>query len=175
MNLARFRFSILRCICLEEPFQHVHLLTTRGKSLTADKQYILGTRPHILLCTAMCFSCHQTFSLQTMGKIGIEPIMFTTRERFYRPPQHRQSLPLSHNPDSRVSKVFFRVMPATIRLLRKVLPVLLPVSQGGVTSLPLLVNGCAGNCIRFSTSRPLKACFCLRTHPEKGGNNEKRK
>lgn len=41
-----------------------------------------------------------------MGKIGIEPIMFTTRERFYRPPQHRQSLPLSHNPDSRVSKVF---------------------------------------------------------------------
>ena len=41
--------------CLEEPFQHVHLLTTRGKSLTADKQYILGTRPHILLCTAMRF------------------------------------------------------------------------------------------------------------------------
>lgn len=107
MNLARFRFSILRCICLGEPFQHVHLLTTRGKSLTADKQYILGTRSHILLCTAMCFSCHQTFSPQTMGKIGIEPIMFTTRERFYRPPQHRQSLPLSHNPDSRVSKVFY--------------------------------------------------------------------
>lgn len=41
-----------------------------------------------------------------MGKIGIEPIMFTTRERIYSPPQHRQSLPLSHNPDSRVSKVF---------------------------------------------------------------------
>ena len=42
-----------------------------------------------------------------MGKIGIEPIAFTTRERIYSPPQHRQSLPLSHNPDSRVSKVFY--------------------------------------------------------------------
>nr|DAN01953.1 MAG TPA: hypothetical protein [Caudoviricetes sp.] len=32
-------------------------------------------------------------------------------------------------------------MPATIRLSRKVLPVfLLPISQGGVTSLPLLVK-----------------------------------
>lgn len=30
-----------------------------------------------------------------MGKIGIEPIMFTARERIYSPPQHRQSLPLS--------------------------------------------------------------------------------
>ena len=61
---------------------------------------------YTFLRTAMCFSYHQTFSLQTMGKIGIEPIMFTTRERFYRPPQHRQSLPLSHNPDSRVSNRF---------------------------------------------------------------------
>lgn len=61
---------------------------------------------YTFLRTALCFSYHQTFSLQTMGKIGIEPIMFTTRERFYRPPQHRQSLPLSHNPDSRVSNRF---------------------------------------------------------------------
>ena len=44
--------------------------------------------------------------IDTLKSFGIEPIMFTTRERFYRPPQHRQSLPLSHNPDSRVSKVF---------------------------------------------------------------------
>lgn len=61
---------------------------------------------YTFLRTALCFSYHQTFSLQTMGKIGIEPIMFTTRERFYRPPQHHQSLPLSHNPDSRVSNMF---------------------------------------------------------------------
>ena len=40
----------------------------------ADKQYILGTRSYILPCTAMCFSYHQTFSLQTgMGECGVEP------------------------------------------------------------------------------------------------------
>lgn len=41
-----------------------------------------------------------------MGKIGIEPTMFTTRERIYSPPQHHQSLPLSQNPEPRVSNVF---------------------------------------------------------------------
>ena len=44
MNLVRFRFSTLRCTCLEEPFQHVHLLTTRGSHYITDKQYTFGTR-----------------------------------------------------------------------------------------------------------------------------------
>lgn len=40
----------------------------------ADKQYILGTRSYILPCTTLCFSYHQTFSLQTgMGECGVEP------------------------------------------------------------------------------------------------------
>lgn len=47
MNLARFRFSILRCTCLEEPFQHVHLLTTRGSRYITDKQHVFGTRLYI--------------------------------------------------------------------------------------------------------------------------------
>lgn len=32
-----------------------------------------------------------------MGERGIEPPMFTTRERIYSPPQHHQSLPLPRN------------------------------------------------------------------------------
>ena len=32
-----------------------------------------------------------------MGERGIEPPMFTTRERIYSPPQHHQSLPFARN------------------------------------------------------------------------------
>lgn len=100
-----------------------------------------------------------------MGKIGIEPIMFTTRERFYRPPQHRQSLPLSHNPDSRVSKVFIVLC--------------LPLSDfhGDVVLFMRrcyqsvkLTNEYAGNCIRFSTSRfrsNLLHLFLLRAYSQR--------
>lgn len=97
-----------------------------------------------------------------MGKIGIEPIMFTTRERFYRPPQHRQSLPLSHNPDSRVSKVFIVLC--------------LPLSDfhGNVDSFIRRcyqsvkpTNEYAGNCIRFSTSRFRSNLFLLRTYSQR--------
>lgn len=100
-----------------------------------------------------------------MGKIGIEPIMFTTRERFYRPPQHRQSLPLSHNPDSRVSKVFIVLC--------------LPLSDfhGDVVSFTRrcyqsvkLANEYAGNCTRFSTSifrSNLLHLFLLRAYSQR--------
>lgn len=47
MSHVRFRFSILLCTCLEEPFQHVHLLTTRGSHYITDKQYVFGTRLYI--------------------------------------------------------------------------------------------------------------------------------
>nr|DAD95005.1 MAG TPA: hypothetical protein [Siphoviridae sp. ctGfF74] len=67
-------------------------------------------------------------------------------------------------------------MPATIRLSRKVLPVFFITHFTRRCYQPAITGkGCAGNCIRFSTSRPLKACFYLRAHPEKGGNNKKRK
>lgn len=33
--------------CLEEPFQHVHLLTTRGSHYTTDRLYAFGTRLYI--------------------------------------------------------------------------------------------------------------------------------
>lgn len=33
-----------------------------------------------------------------MGRSGIEPLMFTARERIYSPPQHLQSLPSSQEP-----------------------------------------------------------------------------
>lgn len=68
-----------------------------GFCTTASMQIQLNHRPS---------ASKQHNSNRIMGKIGIEPIMFTARERIYSPPQHRQSLPLSHNPDSRVSKVF---------------------------------------------------------------------
>lgn len=47
MSHVRFRFSILLCTCLEEPFQPVHLLTTRGSHYITDKQYVFGTRLYI--------------------------------------------------------------------------------------------------------------------------------
>lgn len=47
MSHVRFRFSILLCTCLEEPFQRVHLLTTRGSHYITDKQYVFGTRLYI--------------------------------------------------------------------------------------------------------------------------------
>lgn len=68
-----------------------------GFCTTASMQIQLNHRPLVN---------KQRNSNRIMGKIGIEPIMFTARERIYSPPQHRQSLPLSHNPDIRVSKVF---------------------------------------------------------------------
>lgn len=68
-----------------------------GFCTTASMQIQLNHRPS---------ASKQHNSNRIMGKIGIEPIMFTARERIYSPPQHRQSLPLSLNPDSRVSKVF---------------------------------------------------------------------
>ena len=42
----------------------------------------------------LIFSCKITFSAHytEMGERGIEPPMFTTRERIYSPPQHHQSL-----------------------------------------------------------------------------------
>lgn len=88
--------------------------------------------------------------------------MFTTRERFYRPPQHRQSLPLSHNPDPRVSKVFIVLC--------------LPLSDfhGDVVSFIRRcyqsvkpTNEYAGNCIRFSTSRFRSNLFLLRTYSQR--------
>lgn len=88
--------------------------------------------------------------------------MFTTRERFYRPPQHRQSLPLSHNPDSRVSKAFIVLC--------------LPLSDfhGDVVSFTKRcyqsvkpANEYAGNCIRFSTSRFRSNLFLLRTYSQR--------
>lgn len=96
--------------------------------------------------------------------------MFTTRERFYRPPQHRQSLPLSHNPDSRVSKVFIVLC--------------LPLSDfhGDVVSFTRrcyqsvkLANEYAGNCTRFSTSRFRSNLFLLRTYSQKKGGHETKK
>ena len=75
-----------------------------GFCTTASMQIQLNHRPS---------ASKQHNSNRIMGKIGIEPIMFTARERIYSPPQHRQSLPLSHNPDSRVSKVIYRVMRST--------------------------------------------------------------
>ena len=68
-----------------------------GFCTTASMQIQLNHRPLIN---------KQRNSNRIMGKIGIEPIMFTTRERIYSPLQHRQSLPLSQNPDSRVSNMF---------------------------------------------------------------------
>ena len=91
--------------------------------------------------------------------------MFTTKERIYSPPQHRQSLPLSHNPDSRVSKVFIVLC--------------LPLSDfhGNVDSFIRrcyqsveLTNEYAGNCTRFSTSRfrsNLLHLFLLRTYSQR--------
>nr|DAM81995.1 MAG TPA: hypothetical protein [Caudoviricetes sp.] len=32
---------------MEEPFQHVHLLTTRGSHYITDKQHVFGTRLYI--------------------------------------------------------------------------------------------------------------------------------
>lgn len=75
-----------------------------GFCTTASMQIQLNHRPS---------ASKQHNSNRIMGKIGIEPIMFTARERIYSPPQHRQSLPLSHNPDSRVSKAIYRVMRST--------------------------------------------------------------
>ena len=88
--------------------------------------------------------------------------MFTTRERFYRPPQHRQSLPLSRNPDPRVSKVF------------NVLCLPLSDFHGNVDSFIRRcyqsvkpTNEYVGNCIRFSTSRFRSNLFLLRTYSQR--------
>lgn len=66
----------------------------------ADRQYILGTRSHILPCTALCFSYHQTFSLQTSGKDGLEPPSPSYNWHV------RNYLHFPINPDSRVSNMF---------------------------------------------------------------------
>ena len=99
MNLARFRFSIPRCTCLEEPFQHVHLLPTRGSHYITDKQYAFGTRLYIpcaLPCafpTTKLSGSKQSERPESNRNPGRDPV----------------SLPLTyipHNPDPRVSKVF---------------------------------------------------------------------
>ena len=85
--------------------------------------------------------------------------MFTTRERIYSPPQHRQSLPLSHNPDSRVSKVF------NVTCLPRVV-------SGACPPIYLLQGGAYCLCERAShidsndTCRKLHPLFNLQIPPE---------
>ena len=91
--------------------------------------------------------------------------MFTTGERFYRPPQHRQSLPLSHNPDSRVSKVFNVLCLNTRRFglrqhrlygrtpLHGLNSTVQLYAHKDVYRHTLAAMIRVGNCIRFSTSR----------------------
>lgn len=91
--------------------------------------------------------------------------MFTARERIYSPPQHRQSLPLSHNPDSRVSKVFNVLCLNTRRFglrqhrlygrapLHGLNSTVQLYAHKEVCRHALAAMIRVGNCIRFSTSR----------------------
>ena len=77
--------------------------------------------------------------------------MFTTRERFYRPPQHHQSLPLSLNPDSRVSKVFnVSCLPRVVSGTRRPSTFYKEVRTVYMIAQTVMIR--VGNCIRFSTS-----------------------
>ena len=109
--------------------------------------------------------------------------MFTTRERFYRPPQHHQSLPLSHNPDSRVSKVFYVLCLNTRRFglrqhrlygrapLHGLSSTIQLYAHKEVCRHVLTAMVRVGNCIRFSTSCFLcwlNTAFSIKdTHPRK--------
>lgn len=90
--------------------------------------------------------------------------MFTTRERIYSPPQHRQSLPLSRNPDIRVSKVFIVLCLPLSDFHGDVVSFIRKCYQSVTT-----VNEYVGNCIRFSTSRFRSNLFLLRTYSQKKG------
>lgn len=127
-----------------------------GFCTTASMQIQLNHRPS---------ASKQHNSNRIMGKIGIEPIMFTARERIYSPPQHRQSLPLSHNPDSRVSKVFNVLCVNTRRFglrqhrlygrapLHGLNSTVQLYAHKEVCRHALAAMIRVGNCIRFSTSR----------------------
>lgn len=126
-----------------------------GFCTTASMQIQLNHRPS---------ASKQHNSNRIMGKIGIEPIMFTARERIYSPPQHRQSLPLSHNPDSRVSKVFNVLCLNTRRFglrqhrlygrtpLRGLNSTIQLYAHKEVCRHALTAMVRVGNCVRFSTS-----------------------
>lgn len=145
-----------------------------GFCTTASMQIQLNHRPS---------ASEQHNSNRIMGKTGIEPIMFTTRERIYSPPQHRQSLPLSHNPDSRVSKVFNVLCLNTRRFGLRQHRLYGRTPLHGLDStvqlyahkevyrhaLTAMVR--VGNCVRFSTSCilcRLNTAFSIKdTHPRK--------
>lgn len=146
-----------------------------GFCTTASMQIQLNHRPS---------ASKQHNSNRIMGKIGIEPIMFTARERIYSPPQHRQSLPLSHNPDSRVSKVFYVLCLNTRRFglrqhrlygrtpLHGLNSTIQLYAHKEVCRHALTAMVRVGNCIRFSTScvlrdNPATAFSIKDTHPRK--------
>lgn len=111
--------------------------------------------------------------------------MFATRERIYSPPQHRQSLPLSHNPDIRVSKVFYVLCLNTRRFgLRQHrlygraplhglnFAIQLYAHKEVLCRHTLAAMVRVGNCVRFSTScilcvNPATAFSIKDTHPRK--------
>lgn len=159
MNLARFRFSILRCTYLEEPFQHVHLLPTlREVTFQSDRKQTRSELGITFPCAALCYS-HAKLS----GSRQAERMDSNHQDLVY-----DQAVPsylhFPHNPDSRVSKVFY------VSCLPRVdSDKLLPL-QGGDCHSPKMAMMCAGNCIRFSTScitgHFIRASlhFLLRTH-----------
>lgn len=165
MNLVRFRFSILRCTYLEEPFQHVHLLPTlRETTLQSDRQQTCPELGITFPCAALRYS-HAKLS----GSRQTERMDSNHQDLVY-----DQAVPsylhFPNNPDPRVSKVFIVLC--------------LPLSDfhGDVVSFTRmryqsvkLANEYVGNCIRFSTSRFHSNLFLLRTYSRKKGGHETKK
>ena len=101
MNLVRFRYSILPCTYLEEPFQHVHLLPTlRETTLQSDRQQTCPELGITFPCAALRYS-HAKLS----GSRQAERMDSNHQDLVY-----NQAVPsylhIPNNPDSRVSKVF---------------------------------------------------------------------
>ena len=100
MSHVRFRFSILPCTYLEEPFQHVHLLPTlRETTLQSDRQQTCPELGITFPCAALRYS-HAKLSGSRQAE---------RPESNRNPGRDPVSLPLTyipHNPDPRVSKVF---------------------------------------------------------------------
>lgn len=102
MNLVRFRYSILPCTYLEEPFQHVHLLPTlRETTLQSDRQQTCPELGITFPCAALRYS-HAKLS----GSRQAERMDSNHQDLVY-----NQAVPsylhIPNNPDSRVSKVFY--------------------------------------------------------------------
>ena len=154
MNLVRFRFSILRCTYLEEPFQHVHLLPTlRETTLQSDRQQTCPELGITFPCAALRYS-HAKLS----GSRQAERMDLNHQDLVY-----DQAVPsylhFPNNPDPRVSKVFIVLcLPRVVSGIRPPIYLL----QGGAYCLCERASHIDSN----DTCRKLHPLFNLQIPPE---------